>query len=732
MKLAGIKVDAGLILTNRCPPTVIKTGSVPQAARVHPRLLVLDSTRIGSISATGQVKKRLFSGWPGAALLQIHAASGSDKLGISTGWTTGAFSYADPDLAWTTCLSFRPDIAYYRPHDQPQPFHRWAEQVIDWLGIPVVTHLMDDWMARLAPDVDALTSLPKVLSRSAACLSIGEAMTSAFRERYGVAFQPIANCADRAEWLALEPRPTRCADTPVVMRYVGALAEDMTRASVVEVAQAVDRLHEHLGLSFEVYTMATWMPAAKSLLSRWRGVSIHAAALAEEDYRRLLAASDILLVAYNFDAVSIRYIRYSIANKLPDCLAAGVPILAYGPRGVAAIDYLATHDLAEGVSERDPNALDLALRRLVTDPEYALRLGERGRAYAFEHHACDQVRRQFHQILFAAAAQHGWTEDQSPAGAVDPGLVGVYERGSHAHFDEVRWAAGLFGKLPDGILVDVGAHRGGALRDFLHRGWRIYAFEPDSRNRAEIETRFGHDPLLTIDGRALSDAECVDVPFFASAESTGISGLSAFRASHRVTDTVTTTTMERVIEEYRIERIDLLKIDAEGYDLMVLKGLPWHRMQPAVVIAEFEDRKTSALGYRFHDLARYLCDQDYSVWVSEWHPIVRYGARHDWRRLVPYPCHLGDPDAWGNLIAFKNALAIEALRAAAVETLTVSRAPTHMTGVAAQNAPKIKAQKLSLLRSCYYRLAHYLDRNHPFLARMGRAAKWKLHTLRRR
>src|SRR3546814_14166191 len=65
-------------------------------------------------------------------------------------------------------------------------------------------------------------------------------------------------------------------------------------------------------------------------------------------------------------------------------------------------------------------------------------------------------------------------------------------------------------------------------------------------------------------------------------------------------------------------------------------------------LCEFEDVKTVPLGYTYHDMAGFPLEQGYRVYVSEWHPIVRYGIRHDWRRLVPYPCELSDPSAWGN------------------------------------------------------------------------------------
>src|SRR3546814_13665359 len=53
-------------------------------------------------------------------------------------------------------------------------------------------------------------------------------------------------------------------------------------------------------------------------------------------------------------------------------------------------------------------------------------------------------------------------------------------------------------------------------------------------------------------------------------------------------------------------------------------------------------------------MARFLLEKCYRVLVSEWHPIIRYGVRHDWRRLVAYPCELSDEVAWGNILAFRD------------------------------------------------------------------------------
>jgi FkbM family methyltransferase len=220
------------------------------------------------------------------------------------------------------------------------------------------------------------------------------------------------------------------------------------------------------------------------------------------------------------------------------------------------------------------------------------------------------------------------------------------------HIDEV----GIVIKALDighrkGVMVDVGAHYGGTSHPFCAAGWQVFAFEPDSQNRQHLLKKVGHFKNIKIDTRALSNEPKESVTFYRSAQSTGISGLSAFHASHAAADTVAVTTLSHIIEEHGIKAIDFLKIDTEGFDKFVLEGLPWTSHAPAVIVTEFEDFKTKPLGYDFHDFAGFLVSKGYHVLVSEWSPIVAYGAQHSWSEFKTYPCELNSERAWGNFIA---------------------------------------------------------------------------------
>jgi len=205
-----------------------------------------------------------------------------------------------------------------------------------------------------------------------------------------------------------------------------------------------------------------------------------------------------------------------------------------------------------------------------------------------------------------------------------------------------------------GVMCDVGAHHGYCLLPFAKAGWQVFAFEPDPENRAQLLENTRIYSGVHVDSRAVSDQVAESVPFFTSKESSGVSSLSAFLPSHEQAYTVSTTTLSEFMLEQGLDRVDYLKIDTEGFDLMVLQGLTWKQIQPRVILCEFEDAKTQKLGYTYTTLADYLVGKGYHVLVSEWRPIVRYGEQHSWRGYFTYPHKLHDEKAWGNLIATNN------------------------------------------------------------------------------
>jgi FkbM family methyltransferase len=214
-------------------------------------------------------------------------------------------------------------------------------------------------------------------------------------------------------------------------------------------------------------------------------------------------------------------------------------------------------------------------------------------------------------------------------------------------------------------MLDVGAQRGSSAIHFARLGWTVDCFEPHPTSREALARRFAERKNVRVDPRALGDAPASAVALYDSTESSGVATLTPFLPTHRPAARVDVTTVAAVVDELGVSSIDFLKVDVEGLDLAVLRGVPWDRIRPEVVACEFEDAKTLALGHSWRDIATYLRDRGYVVYVSEWHPIVHYGARHDWRRVVPFTDELVvDGRAWGNLLAFVSDPGFPAVRRA--------------------------------------------------------------------
>ena len=607
-----------------------------------PRLLLIDLTCTGDGSATGELKSALFAEWPRDRFLQVFSAGGG-RLGTLS--EEGAQTFTENDAAVSERIdAFAAEVVLYRPTPNTPKLHALALSTIDRLGVPVVTWIMDDWPSAYAKeDPTAASALDAdwraLLASSAARLSISQPMSEAFAARYGCAFEAVANGVAQSDW----PEAVRRDPLgPLKVRYAGSLAENMTLRSVRLIAEAVDRLITAGGdICFEIKTRPHWEALARPIFEGLKGVSFQTDELEPAAYRGWLCDADIVTIAYNFDPSSREYVQYSLANKLPECLASGAPLLAVGPEVAATLKALSDYDCGERVTTDDPDAVVAALAKLAKSTDLRLESARKAQSVAFQHFLLSDQQKRLERVVrdaaWSLAAPHG------------------YPREAGAHVDEAEVIAGLLQerKGRSHVMLDIGAHVGGAAVLFDRLGWRVHCFEPDPENRARLTKEFTGVANVVIDARAVSDESSKAVPFYTSTESTGISGLNAFHKTHRESHAVDVTTVSEIVAEFGIDRIDFLKTDVEGFDFSVLKGAPWETIKPDVVVCEFEDSKTVPLGHRWRDIADFLAARGYAVYVSEWHKVLRYGAAHDWRRVSAFSEADPQAEAWGNLLAFR-------------------------------------------------------------------------------
>ena len=206
----------------------------------------------------------------------------------------------------------------------------------------------------------------------------------------------------------------------------------------------------------------------------------------------------------------------------------------------------------------------------------------------------------------------------------------------------------------DKYIFDIGSFSGHSIKKFADDGWLINAFEPSEKNWHMNEKTLGKYKNVKRFKLAISNQNLKESNFYESDESKGISSLIKFTNGHVKTKyNVEVRTLEKHCELHNIENIFFLKIDAEGHDLNILKGNNWKKINPEIILCEYEDNKTKLLNYNTQDLISYLAKNGYSTYISEWYPIKRYGIQHSWKSINKSP-YLPQENSWGNILAFKD------------------------------------------------------------------------------
>ena len=141
------------------------------------------------------------------------------------------------------------------------------------------------------------------------------------------------------------------------------------------------------------------------------GVSFSRAKGDEVSYRNWLQGADMVLLAYNFDDATKRYLRYSFANKAPELLASGAVVLAFGPPELETIDFFKLHKLAHCVVSDDEDLLAEEILKLVENENLRLSIVNKARAFVLDKMDIEHLRDRMKIRLIALTKSHGRSDE---------------------------------------------------------------------------------------------------------------------------------------------------------------------------------------------------------------------------------------------------------------------------------------------------------------------------------
>lgn len=426
-----------------------------------PRVLVLSAASLSREGATGITLSNLFQGWPHEKLAQIfgertppdpsicvnsypffsnripivrvmkslrariaNAGQGPQKSADSRHGIAGGAAKSSAVASFADAVPFRlpQDLIEWTAQFDPQVIYSplgsirmmsAALQLSKRFGIPIVPHFMDDWPstvyangAQYFPLRRILRNmLRNVLLRAPFGLTICEDMSKEYACRHGMRFEAFMNCVDLPEQ---SEASTRCAnDQMVVFGYVGGLHLNRWK-SLLDVTAALQAAKD----GGSAVRLDIFAPEAdiQTYRDKFDGFTVvrNMGSLGYSDVREKLREYDVLVHVESFLPADSRYTRLSISTKIPQYMAAQVPILAYGPDMLSSIAYVVRSGAGlAATKDGDVAGLLEAVRKLIEQPGLRAQLGETGRSIALEHHDAVRERERLMVLLAEAAAKGG-------------------------------------------------------------------------------------------------------------------------------------------------------------------------------------------------------------------------------------------------------------------------------------------------------------------------------------
>lgn len=183
---------------------------------------------------------------------------------------------------------------------------------------------------------------------------------------------------------------------PRVITYFGNIrgGRHHSLADVGRVLDEINALHQ-TDFILKIYSMEK----NDQVLSAFSGISSVELGgfVAGEAYEQAFSETDFLIHVEGFDVKSIDRVKHSVSTKIADCLASGIPLIAYGPAQVASMGHLMRNQCAFVAT--GPEQLRDVLLCAFYDKEACCGIAAKARVTAQKYHNSAENSRELRKIL---------------------------------------------------------------------------------------------------------------------------------------------------------------------------------------------------------------------------------------------------------------------------------------------------------------------------------------------
>lgn len=260
---------------------------------------------------------------------------------------------------------FAPDVIFFAAGD-----YKFAYDIVNHIAkeqnIPVIMYCCDDYyINRLNPGMAfsksvyrrLMKSVYKTAALSKSMITICDKMSERYRELFNIPVTTVYTGYSRLG-------ETDACGNGIV--YLGNLGFSRYE-SLVDIGRALKSIKKSDGTCWhlDVYSAENREHVLKHLTEE-NGIVFHGA-VGQSEVGQIIDNCLLVVHAESFDEKNIYKVKYSVSTKIADLLASGRCILAYGPKGIASIDYLYENSAAFVVTEK--KALKSSLEDIIENAQ---------------------------------------------------------------------------------------------------------------------------------------------------------------------------------------------------------------------------------------------------------------------------------------------------------------------------------------------------------------------------
>lgn len=314
------------------------------------------------------------------------------------------------DLIWrvsswkNACLlewiaEVEPDVIFFAAGDGMFSY-RIADYLSHLIDIPLVIVCMDDFFLNNRNKGEFLGNIRQVLfmqtvkktvRNAAAVFTICDSMNKVYSQLFNIScytlYTPAVN------------RKLVFKNNAKQLSYIGNIGCGRYKL-LLEVGKVLSEIGDsRLPKCLDVYT-GSYQPEYVEPLREAPGICFHGS-ISSDEVLNVMSKSVAVMHVESFEEKYKALVRFSVSTKIAESLMYGPCLIAYGPKGIASIDYLEDYGAAYVIA--DPNDLKKGLKEVLTNRSLRERTVRNARAVAKRNHNSDinpkRVRELLEQIV---------------------------------------------------------------------------------------------------------------------------------------------------------------------------------------------------------------------------------------------------------------------------------------------------------------------------------------------